>query len=162
MDTTFRTEEGTFNYRVGAIILHEGRVLIMRDEGIPHEYLPGGRLRVGETLEQALAREMREELGMSLPPHRLTFVCESFFMMRGSMYHELGMYYILEGAPEELKARGDRFTVTEGEEIHHFFWVPVEQLKEYEGFVPMFLKERITSLPEGVELITQHSDRIAW
>ena len=64
MDCTFSTPEGVFNYRVGAIIRRDDKLLVMREEVINHWYLPGGRVRLREPAEQALAREIGEELSL--------------------------------------------------------------------------------------------------
>ncbi|HSA49915.1 MAG TPA: (deoxy)nucleoside triphosphate pyrophosphohydrolase [Yinghuangia sp.] len=57
---------------VGAAILHGGRVLAARRSAPPHlaggwEF-PGGKLEPGETEGEALVRECREELGVSVRP----------------------------------------------------------------------------------------------
>lgn len=65
MDITFDTGEGRFNYRVCAILLDGDRVLAMHDERSPYYYLPGGRVRMGERAEDAVLREVQEELGVS-------------------------------------------------------------------------------------------------
>ena len=36
MDCTFSTPEGVFNYRVGAIIRRDDKLLVMREEVINH------------------------------------------------------------------------------------------------------------------------------
>lgn len=156
MDISFKSAEGAFNYRVAAIIVHEGRILVMQDEGIPHDYLPGGRVHLGETAESALARELREELNIDLPPHRLLFMAESFFTLMGTRYHEMCLYHLMD-APPELLARGERFTRTEGSEVHHFRWVDFADLAKL-SFFPIFLKERIFSLPDSPEFISLDSD----
>ena len=46
MDISFKSPEGAFNYRAAAIIIHDGRLLVLQDEGIPHDYLPGGRVHL--------------------------------------------------------------------------------------------------------------------
>lgn len=55
---------------VGAAIIREGRVLIAKRKASgPLPFLwefPGGKLEKGETPEQAVAREIREELGVNI------------------------------------------------------------------------------------------------
>lgn len=157
MDISFKSSEGVFNYRAAAIIIHNGRILVMQDEGIPHDYLPGGRVHLGEPAEAALVREVREELDIDLPLHRLVFIAESFFTLMGTRYHEMALYHLME-APPELLARGDSFTRVEGDEVHHFRWVKFEELRDL-SFFPIFLKERIFSLPTSPEFISLDSDR---
>ena len=156
MDISFKSTEGAFNYRVAAMIVLNGRILVLQDEGIPHDYLPGGRMHLGEPAEAALAREIREELDMALPSHRLVFMGESFFTIDSTRYHEMCLYYLMD-APAALLARGDAFTRTEGDEIHHFRWVRFEELRQL-SFYPIFLKERIFSLPDAPEFISLDSN----
>lgn len=156
MDITFRTDAGTFNYRAAAIIVHDGKLLVLRDEGILHDYLPGGRIHLREPAEAALTRELREELDIPLPPHRLVFMAESFFTLNAQHYHEVCLYYLMD-APEELLSRGDAFTRVEGREIHHFRWVDFAALRDMD-FFPVFLKERICSLPDAPEFISLCTD----
>lgn len=52
---------------VGALVVHEGRVLLVRRARPPASgewALPGGRVRLGETLAAAAEREVREETGL--------------------------------------------------------------------------------------------------
>jgi 8-oxo-dGTP diphosphatase len=55
---------------VGAVVLDgDGRLLLIRRGHDPHAglwSLPGGRVEDGETLEQAVRREVREETGLTV------------------------------------------------------------------------------------------------
>lgn len=54
---------------VGAVIVVEGRVVLVRRAHPPMEgqwTLPGGTVELGEALEAALVREMREEIGLEV------------------------------------------------------------------------------------------------
>ena len=62
MDLTLKTKEGYFNYRVAAVIVNDGKILAQRDTKTNEYYLPGGRVTFGETSEEALLREIKEEL----------------------------------------------------------------------------------------------------
>jgi ADP-ribose pyrophosphatase YjhB (NUDIX family) len=56
---------------VSAAIFRDGRVLIVRRAQPPTRglyTLPGGGVELGETLEQAIIREVREETGLEIEP----------------------------------------------------------------------------------------------
>ncbi len=155
MDITFETEAGRFNYRVCAILLDRGRILAMHDERSPYFYLPGGRVRMGERAEDAVLREVREELGIEARILRPLWLSQSFFnedVVRVD-YHELCLYFLLDAAGTDLLSRGDRFRGPELRHVHDFEWLPFDRLRE-EYFYPLFLKTEIYRLPDGLTLRT--------
>jgi len=54
---------------IGAVVVHEGRVLLVRRGAAPSRGLwavPGGSLELGETLQQGAEREILEETGVTI------------------------------------------------------------------------------------------------
>src|SRR5574341_2201931 len=96
---SFRQEGGVFNYRVAAIIVDSGRVLLHRAEVEDFWSLPGGRAEMLEEAEEGLRREMREELEEEIRVERLVWVCENFFEYLEVSYHELGLYFLVTLPP---------------------------------------------------------------
>ncbi len=155
MDITFETEAGRFNYRVCAVLLDRGRILAMHDERSPYFYLPGGRVRMGERAEDAVLREVREELGIEARIVRPLWLSQSFFNedVAHVDYHELCLYFLVDASATDLLTRGDRFRGPELRHVHDFEWLPFERLKD-EYFYPLFLKTEIFHLPEQLTLRT--------
>lgn len=155
MDITFETEAGRFNYRVCAVLLDGERILAMHDERSPYFYLPGGRVRMGERAEDAVLREVREELGIEARILRPLWLSQSFFNedVAHVDYHELGLYFLLDISGTDLLSRGDRFRGPELRHVHDFEWLPFDRLRE-EYFYPLFLKTEIFHLPEQLTLRT--------
>lgn len=51
--------------RVTAVVIRDGKVLLVRDKGLVAFSLPGGAVKRGEAIVSAAARELREELGLN-------------------------------------------------------------------------------------------------
>ena len=98
MDISFKTEEGIFNYRVCAVIVHEGKILAMHDERSPYYYLPGGRVELHETAENAVLREVREELEIEAEILRPLWLNQGFFVedVNHRKYHEICLYFLVD------------------------------------------------------------------
>ncbi|MBT8321703.1 MAG: NUDIX domain-containing protein [Eudoraea sp.] len=60
--------------KVAWILIENKKMLCVRSEGKEMFYLPGGKREPGETDEQALIREIEEELSVALDPQSLMFV----------------------------------------------------------------------------------------
>ena len=156
MDLTFRMEEGTFNFRVAAVIAHEGKLLIMQDPEAPYWYLPGGRVQLHEQAEAALLREMGEELGIAPTIVRPLWLVQHFYfeVVNREQYHELGLYMLVDVSGTELLQRGEEFSVREDDHVNTFRWVEFEKLEQL-YLHPVFMKKAIFHLPEQLEWITQ-------
>lgn len=101
MPLTFITSEGRFTYRVAGIALQDEHVLLCSDETIDFWFLPGGRPEFGETLHDALKREMLEELNAEVEVGQLALVVENFFDDKHGKHHGVGFYFLMT-LPETL------------------------------------------------------------
>ncbi|HTX12582.1 MAG TPA: NUDIX domain-containing protein [Solirubrobacteraceae bacterium] len=64
--------------KVRAVILLGDKLVVSRErrQGQEHILLPGGRVQDGESIVEALVREVAEETGLDVAPHRLIYVAE--------------------------------------------------------------------------------------
>ena len=156
MDISFNQENQKFNYRVCAMVISGNRILAMHDERSPYFYLPGGRVKMGETAEQAVIREVREELHVTLKITRPLWLNQAFFTedADGVRYHELCIYFLMDITDTDLQENGNSFILTEGKHIHTFEWLEFDRLKD-EYFYPIFLKKEIFNLPDEFTIRTE-------
>lgn len=77
------------------VVLYRGQVLLTQMKSTLKYYLPGGGSRLGETLEAAVIREVREETGIMIRVHKLLYFQEDFFYYDpfDEAYHSLLFYY---------------------------------------------------------------------
>ncbi|MEO3782644.1 NUDIX hydrolase [Actinocorallia sp. B10E7] len=66
------------NVRVTGVLVEDDALLLLdQDTDTGRSWsLPGGKVEHGETLAEALVREMREETGVEVEPGRLLYVCD--------------------------------------------------------------------------------------
>ena len=156
MDIKFNTEEGIFSVRVRALIINGGKILAMKDEISPYYYLIGGKTEINETCEDAILREVREELGIQAEIIRPVFFAQNFYCgdVDGKRYHEICLYYLLDVSKTDLLSRGEKFTEYEGKHTLRFEWLDIDKLKD-KYLYPEFLKEEAAHLPEQLKFITE-------
>ena len=154
MDITFKTEEGRFNYRVCGMIIHNNKILAMHDQRSPYYYLPGGRVKLGETVEDAVLREIREELEIDAAIVRPLWLNQGFFTedVSGERFHEICLYFLMDVSHTDLLSKGEQFVLSENNQRHTFEWLRFDRLKD-EYFYPVFLKEKILDLPETLTIL---------
>ena len=156
MDISFTSGNDKFNYRVCAMIISDRKILAMHDDRSPYYYLPGGRVKIGETAEKAVIREVQEELGVTLKIVRPLWLNQAFFTedVDNLHYHELCIYFLMDIADTDLLTRGKQFTSNEGHRIHNFEWLEFDRLQD-EYFYPLFLKKDIFNLPNEFSIRTE-------
>ena len=108
MDISFISGNDKFNYRVCAMIISGNKILAMHDERSPYYFLPGGRVKIGETAEDAVIREVQEELGIVPKITRALWLNQAFFKedVDNLNYHELCIYFLMDISDTALLLRG--------------------------------------------------------
>ena len=64
----------TYTVRSRAVIIHEGKLLVVHHPGRDFYALPGGHLDPGESPKECMERELMEELGTEAVVDRLLYV----------------------------------------------------------------------------------------
>jgi mutator protein MutT len=102
-------------HKAGAILIQDRKLLVTRSKGKQVFVAPGGKLEAGETPQQALIRELAEELQLCVTAADLT---------------EVGTFYALAAGNETKQLRMDVFMVNHWEgaitidnEIEEIRWV---------------------------------------
>src|SRR3989344_5095980 len=124
--------------RVVAIIIKDDKILLIHRIKNGQEYyvFPGGALEEGETSEEAIARELKEELGIDIKPDKLVFqivnrgVEESYFLVKG-----------FSGPPKWQEQ--EKFT---GNNQYYSIWVDLETANNLENLFPEEAKEKLVTL----------------
>jgi 8-oxo-dGTP pyrophosphatase MutT (NUDIX family) len=145
-----------FNYRVAGVAIREsdGCVLMSRTERDPLWALPGGRCEMDEGSPDALMREMREELGVTVRVGQLLFVAEIFFGEE-QRSHELGLYFAMDFPDDPwICEQTGPFSGYEPGIPLIYQWVPLPSPEAPDepvaGFpiLPLFLRTALRSLPK--------------
>ena len=93
--------DGFINIRVGAIIMKDGKFLMVGNERADYLYSVGGRIKFGETAEEAVIREVYEETGVRMEIDRLGFIHENYFhgtapSKRGKLVYEISFFFYMK------------------------------------------------------------------
>ncbi len=112
---------------VGGVVVREGSVLLVRRGKPPllgRWTIPGGTVELGETLEQALVRELQEETALRIAPVELLTVVDRIERDRqGVRYHFVIVDYLCRWLAGEAAAGSDALEVA---------WAAPEELVRYD------------------------------
>ena len=106
---------------MGAVALSEGRLLLIRRGRGPAQgewSIPGGRVEWGETLAEAVVREVSEETGLNVACAELVGWAERI----GDAHHHVILDYLVVPLDDN--------EVVAGDDAAEAAWVPVEQIAD--------------------------------
>jgi len=118
------------------ICVQDGKVLLCRAKGGATTYLPGGHIEFGEKGCEALAREMREEMGVDASVGAMVGVVENQFVQHGKPHAEINLVYSMS-VPDGTAAKAQ-------EDWIDFEWRDVEDL-DSANLLPAEMKPLVTA-----------------
>lgn len=140
MTQDFRTtsDRGVYGVRATALIVKDDQIFLCHDEQGKH-YTIGGAIEVGETTEEAVCREVLEEIGIAVKVDALAFVVENQFCQDSVNYHNIEFHYLVTpNAPlEDLSQH-----ILDSHQKLSCRWVPLVDLEKL-SVVPDFLKTEL-------------------
>lgn len=113
---------------------------------------PGGRIEFGELSEEALRREMREELGTEIENPKLLGVLENLFTFDGQRGHEIVFVYDAELSDRSLYSL-DQFEGRESNgQSFNAIWLNLDMIgPDTPPVYPDGLIEMVTSCQQAVQ-----------
>lgn len=153
-------ENNCFNYRVVGIAVAENSVLLHQAESEDFWTFPGGRAEFGETAEQTLIREMREELDIEIEVVRLLWFVENFFTYAGKRYHEIALYFLmrLPTACKYLFDPGPFYGEEEGIKLIFRWFERQPDVLSSLPLLPSFLQTALQELPQSVQHVIHYDE----
>ena len=152
-DMLFKTDDFIFSYRVGGILIRDGKVLLQRAAGDDGYAFVGGHVSFGETTDETLVREFREEINANIKIDRLLMVGENFFQWGRRPCQQINLYYLVSLAGEPTIPLDGIFHATDelGEERIDLdmCWVPLADIPSVKLY-PAEAKEHLLRIPDGI------------
>jgi len=159
-----KTFSNSLRNRANAIIVSDNSLLLLKLNLPTREYPvwmpPGGGVNFGETLEDALVREVKEETGLVVQPLKLLWIHE--FLEKP--YHALEFYFECSISGGMLKLGSDPEISENDQILLDLKFISADEAKELPVY-PEFLREFISDgseiiLPDQIKYVkneSQHS-----
>ncbi|NQG19755.1 NUDIX domain-containing protein [Streptococcus suis] len=137
MDFRTRHDNQIFGVRAtGLVVQDEKLYLVKSPEGI--YYTLGGAIQLGETTEEAVQREMKEEIRIDVEVGPLAFIVENQFTLQEKSYHQIEFLYIVTPLSNPAP------NLEEGNFVRQCEWVAFADLEKLD-LNPAFLKTELAN-----------------
>lgn len=119
-------QSSIYKVRATGVLIENDSLLLVKQKLANNKNwsLPGGRVEPGETLEQALIREMKEETGLDVEPIRMLYVCD----VAASGNTVLHITFLTRCIGGEITLPTNEF---DENPIHDVRFIPIDELTEY-------------------------------
>lgn len=85
--------ENKFEVCVRAVIKYQGRILVCWHKKHKYYFFPGGHIELGEKAEEALIRELKEELNISIKKSLFIGTVENLYFHDGQKHYEINLVF---------------------------------------------------------------------
>ena len=159
MDLSIDIEDYKLNVRAAAIIIHNGKILVHKNINKPHYAIIGGRVKIGESSQVAVKREVMEEIGKDIEICNYIATIENFFYLENKKYHEMLFVYSAEFVEDDDKLIEYTLNNVEGKEELYYEWIEISKLDKYE-LLPYAIKEILKEDKFPVHIINNEINKI--
>lgn len=131
-DLTINVDGELLNCRAGAIINHNGKILLHKNTADVYYALVGGRVQIGESSDDTIRREIKEEIGKDVEITGYIATVENFFELKGKKYHEIMFIHQAEFTNNEDKKIVETLQNIEGNIEKHiqYEWIDLDKIED--------------------------------
>ena len=149
-DWYFTDDNNICEVRTAGVLIKDGKILVQR-EVCGNEYaLPGGHIKIGETLKSGLIREYKEETGADIKIIKMLWSEECFWTWRGKDAHTISFYYLI-GLCEGLQIPDNGEFISHKDNCNVLIgWIDIDKLKDIVIY-PEFVKHEIYQINDGIK-----------
>lgn len=96
-----------FEVCIRAIIQDKGKILVCYNKDKGYYFFPGGHLEFGEKIQDALFREMKEELNVRIKQFKFIGVVDNIYEENKEKHHEINLVFEIKVDKVREKSRED-------------------------------------------------------
>lgn len=150
MDICCKNDKFTFGVRSAGVIIRGNKMLLQHEKNGNEYAFPGGSLKFGETTEENLIREWKEETDADIKIQRLLWIEECFWKYKGKTNHGIVFYYLIDFCNATDIADNGKFMSQKDNCDIILEWVPLDNIKNIILY-PDFAKWELFSLCENTK-----------
>ena len=128
-----KDKNNNFEICARAIIQNNGKILVCYEKGNDYYFTPGGHINFGESAKEALYRELKEELNISIKRCSFIGAVENIFVQNDENHHELDLVFNIEAGNVSDKSEEDHID---------FLFMDIERFSK-EEILPIVLQKAL-------------------
>lgn len=147
-DILFDIEGELFSYRIAGVLIKDSKILLTK--GGDDYSLPGGHAQIGETSQETIIREFKEETGFDVEPIDVISTYENFWKWDEKNCHQLCIFYRLKMIDEKQEMIPNPDT-----KDTRFVWFELKELKNINLYPKGIADQIIDNVVDNTHYITR-------